>query len=362
MTFAAAPLPDARPAFASLVYGTLLGGALGDAFGYLVEFDSLADIVDSYGPAGVQDLTGTAAHFSDDTQLTLYTLDGLLDVLEWANDGVGADINACQWLAYLRWLKTQNVPAAPHAPEQPPRWIDSQTVLHHQRHPGNACLSGLATGDMGTVARPVNPDSKGCGTVMRSAPYGLLPNVDAETVYKISSDAASLTHGHPSARQSSGAFSWMIHQLFIAGLPLREAAESARARAAAEPSADSTLLARLDAALALSANDAEPLAGDDLTDALGLGWVAEEALAVALYCVLVTEKSSASPEEHFRAAVRLAANHSGDSDSTAAIAGNLLGALHGEAALPQEWLAVLEAPELIRRLGADFLKLTTGAA
>lgn len=339
-----------------------MGGALGDAFGYLVEFSSLPDIVAGFGPLGLVDLTQSAAppHFSDDTQMTLYTLDGLLDVLEWANDGVGADINACQWLAYLRWLKTQGVPAPAHAPEQPPRWIDAQSVLHDQRHPGNACLSGLATGDMGTAARPVNADSKGCGTVMRSAPYGLLPNVDAETVYKISSDAASLTHGHPAARQSSAAFSWLIHQLVIAGLPLRAAAQSAAARAGVEPAADPTLLARLDAALNLSTHDGGPLAGDALTDALGLGWVAEEALAVALYSVLVTEKTTATPQEHFLAAVRLAANHGGDSDSTAAIAGNLLGALYGEAALPAQWLAVAEAPELIRRLGADFIKLTTG--
>ncbi|MFC8303176.1 ADP-ribosylglycohydrolase family protein [Specibacter sp. NPDC057265] len=362
MTFAAAPLHHARPDFATRVHGTLMGGALGDAFGYLVEFDSLADIVNAHGPSGLQDLAaaGSPVHFSDDTQMTLYTLDGLLDVLEWANDGVGADINACQWLAYLRWLKTQKVPVPGHAPAQPPRWIDAQTVLHHRRHPGNACLSGLGTGEMGTVARPVNPDSKGCGTVMRSAPYGLLPHVEAETVYKISSEAASLTHGHPAARQSSGAFSWLIHQLVIGGLSLRAAAQSAQARAAAEPAADPALLARLDAALTLSAN--EPLSGDDLTEALGLGWVAEEALAVALYCVLVTESSAASPAEHFRTAVPLAANHSGDSDSTAALAGNLLGALYGEAALPAQWLAVVEAPELIRRLADDFLTLTTGAA
>ena len=126
-------------------------------------------------------------------------------------------------------------------------------------------------------------------------PYGLLPHVDAETIYKMSSDAASLTHGHPAARQSSGAFSWLIHGLVIGELPLREAAESARARAATEPSADPQLLARLDAALTLSADDGEPLSGDALTGALGLGWVAEEALAVGLYAVLATEKTAVSP-------------------------------------------------------------------
>ncbi len=364
------PAPTTAPAdFASRVQGTLLGGALGDSFGYLVEFDSLEQIRAKYGSALLLDLSQShgVPHFSDDTQMTLYTLDGLLDVLEWANDGIGADINACQWLAYLRWLKTQSVPAPDHAPEQSPRWIDRQSVLHHQRHPGNACLSGLATGEMGTVARPVNPDSKGCGTVMRSAPYGLVPNVDAETIYKMSSDAASLTHGHPAARQSSGAFSWLIHQLVIGGLSLRAAAESARDRAAAESTADAELMARLDAALALPASSASlptsdggPLAGDSLTDALGLGWVAEEALAVALYSVLATEAAAVSPVDHFFAAIRLATNHSGDSDSTASIAGNILGAFYGEAALPPSWLALCEAPQLIRHLGSEFIKLTTG--
>ncbi len=339
-----------------------MGGALGDAFGYLVEFDSLTEIEAKYGASLLVDLSqsGTPPHFSDDTQMTLYTLDGLLDVLEWANDGIGADVNACQWLAYLRWLKTQGIATAEHAPDQPPRWIDKQSVLHHQRHPGNACITGLATGEMGTTFRPVNPDSKGCGTVMRSAPYGLLPHVDAETIYKMSSNAASLTHGHPAARQSSGAFSWLIHGLVIGALPLREAAESARARAVAEPSADPQLLARLDAALTVSADDGELLSGDALTDALGLGWVAEEALAVGLYAVLATEKTAVSPVDHFLAAIRLAANHSGDSDSTASIAGNILGAHHGEAALPPSWMTLCEAPTLIRHLGSAFIKLTTG--
>ncbi|ALE07884.1 crystallin [Arthrobacter sp. ERGS1:01] len=359
----AAEPTNAPPAnFASRVQATLMGGALGDTLGYLVEFDSLADITARFGPAGLVDLSQAngAVHFSDDTQMTLYTLDGLVEVLEWAQDGVGADINACQWLAYLRWLKTQGIAAAGNAPEPAPRWIDGQSVLRHQRHPGNACVSALATGEMGTSFRPLNVDSKGCGTVMRSAPYGLLPNIPAETIYKISSDAASLTHGHPSARQSSGAFSWLIHALAIGGLGLREAAESARDRAAAEPNAAPELLARLDAALALSADDAEPLSGAALTDALGLGWVAEEALAVALYSVLATAGPAVSPVEHFLAAVRLAVNHDGDSDSTGSIAGNMLGAFYGEAALPPAWLQLCEAPQLVHHLGAQFIKLTIG--
>ena len=131
----------------------------------------------TYGPEGLRDFTALdgGSHFSDDTQMTLYTVDGLLEALEWANSGVAADTNACLWLAYLRWLGSQGVPLPDSAPFQPPRWIDGHDVLRHRRAPGNACLSGLATGEMGTVYRPVNPESKGCGTVMRSAPFGLIP-------------------------------------------------------------------------------------------------------------------------------------------------------------------------------------------
>lgn len=339
-----------------------MGGALGDALGYLVEGDSRAEITAKYGRAGLVDLTQAdgPVHFSDNTQMSLYTLDGLLEALEWANDGVGADLNACVWLAYLRWLASQGITAAARAPVPQKRWIDRQSVLHHQRRPDAACVSALVTGEMGTAFRPLNPQSQGAGALTRAAPFGLLATIPAETVHKLSSDAAALTHGHPSAGQSAAAFSWLIHALCAGGLGLRAAAESARDRAANEKGADASLLSRLDAALTLSTHDGEPLSGAGLTDALGLGRVAEEALAVAVYAVLATAAPTVSPVEHFLAALRLAVNHDGASAATGSVAGNILGAYYGEAAPPEAWLQLGEAPELIRHLGADFIKLTVG--
>ncbi len=397
---APAPGPSGTPAHGSRIHGCLLGGALGDALGYAVEFDDIAAIRARFGPAGLQDFSALDAGtpFSDDTQMTLYTADGLLEALEWANDGVAADINACLWLAYLRWLGTQGVAVPPSAPAQPPRWIDGQDVLKNRRAPGNACLTGLATGEMGTVQRPVNPESKGCGTVMRSAPFGLIPHIEPETVYKLSADAASLTHGHPAARQGAGVFSLVIHAL-ASGAGLREATESALGRLRGgvlrkgeDPDPD--LVARLEAALRLAGG--APTAGgvlspEALVSQLGEGWVAEEALAVALYAVLATlpetEKQpalgtetaagagagtgsgsgaagaastagAAGPEAHFRAAIAVAVNHSGDSDSTASIAGNILGAYYGEQCLPAVWLDALEAPEVIRGMASRLAAVT----
>jgi ADP-ribosylglycohydrolase len=374
-TPAQSPAPSPAQSHESRIHGCLLGGALGDSLGYAVEFDDISAIRARFGPAGLLDFSALAAgsHFSDDTQMTLYTVDGLLEALEWANDGVGADTNACLWLAYLRWLGTQGVAVPPSAPVQPPRWIDAQEVLGHRRAPGNACLSGLATGEMGTVYRPVNPDSKGCGTVMRSAPFGLLPHIAPESVYKLSADAASLTHGHPSARQSAGAFSLVVHAL-TAGQGLREAAEYALGyllggNLPRGEAPDQALIERMKAALRLSGSaGSSPVAHlgpEDLVRELGEGWVAEEALAVALYAVLATVPDTTAAgtghaEAHFRAAIALAVNHSGDSDSTASIAGNILGTFYGEQCLPAGWLGSLEAPEVIRGMASQ-LAAVTGA-
>ncbi|MGX9900501.1 ADP-ribosylglycohydrolase family protein [Arthrobacter sp. SA17] len=368
-------VPDrlSHPSAASRINACLLGGALGDSLGYAVEFHSVDQIREHFGPDGLQDFSELdgGVHFSDDTQMTLYTVDGLVEVLEWANDGIGADANACLWLAYLRWLATQGVPAPASAPMPQPRWLDTHEVLKHRRAPGNACLSGLSTGEMGTVYRPVNPDSKGCGTVMRSAPFGLIPHIPADSVYKLSSDAASLTHGHLSARQSAGAFSLIIHEL-VSGHGLQEAVEAAVGYVRGLPEPCQELLERLESALGAaekagsSAETGSPGAGnilgpEELVQTLGEGWVAEEALAVAVYSVLATAPSdgdSVDPVSHFKAAIRLAVNHSGDSDSTGSIAGNILGAYYGEACLPAEWLEALEAPEVIRGMAAQLVTVT----
>lgn len=348
----------AAPSFESRVHGTLLGGALGDSLGYAVEFDRLEAIRARYGSAGLTsfDQLDAVGQFSDDTQMTLYTVDGLVDALEWANDGVAADEIACLWLAYLRWLATQDVAVSPSAPVPQPRWIDGQEVLRRRRAPGNTCLSGLASGEMGTVARPVNPGSKGCGTVMRSAPFGLVPHISREAVYKLSSDAASLTHGHPSARLSAAAFSLLIQNI-VAGSDVRTAASAALDYVSRVPTKAPELPERLEAALRLSSEPA-PLGPEKLVTTLGEGWVAEEALAVGLYAVLSTQGSE--PAEHFRKAIAVAINHNGDSDSTGSIAGNILGAYYGEACLPGQWLESLEGTEVIRGMADRLLAVTTG--
>ncbi|MGM0929289.1 MAG: ADP-ribosylglycohydrolase family protein [Actinomycetota bacterium] len=352
------PTPHAVPDYASRVRGCLLGGALGDQLGAAVEFDSFDEITGRFGADGLRDFSQLPepGHFTDNTQLTLYSLDGLTEALEWANAGTAADEAACLWLAYLRWYATQEGRFPDNAPAPQPRWIDGQSVLHARRAPAEACLSGLATGEMGTRARPVSPDARDGSTVTRSAPFGLLPFVDDQTVQRLATDGSALTHGHPAAHRSAATLATLIRLLVHEQATLPGAAVAMLARTEQDAGA-AALAGRLRAAVELSAHG--PVASSDLTAALGAGRAAEEALSIALYAALATA-DSATPEQHFRRGVAAAINHDGESAATGSLAGSLLGAHYGEAALPAEWLAALEGPEVILGMAERFLAQTQG--
>lgn len=80
---------------------------------------------------------------------------------------------------------------------------------------------------------------------------------------------------------------------------------------------------------------------------MGQGWIAEEALALSLFCALTAED--------FRSGVLLSVNHGGDCDSTGYSTGNLLGALHGAGAIPQEFLPELEGRDVIEQVAEDLV-------
>ncbi len=87
---------------------------------------------------------------------------------------------------------------------------------------------------------------------------------------------------------------------------------------------------------------------DDLSNIhqLGEGWVAEETLAIAVYCSLRYEND-------FSKGVIAAVNHNGDSDSTGAVAGNILGAWLGYDAIEEKWKRNLEFMRVILELADD---------
>jgi len=317
------------------IAGCLLAGAVGDALGAGIEFDSLSQIRQDHGGPGVTGYVpayGGTGRITDDTQMTLFTAEGLLRATA-AGATTPADTVEHLRQAYLAWLDTQERPAPAVA-----SWLATVPALRHRRAPGNTCLSALhrqARAGAGADARAWN-DSKGCGGVMRVAPIGLVDPAP----FELATQAAALTHGHPSGHLSAGALAMMIAAVGT-GASFADAAKDALPTLDARPGGRETAAA-LRGAIALA--ERGTATAEDV-ERLGGGWVGEEALAIAVYCVL------AEPDP--RACLLLAVNHSGDSDSTGAITGNLLGAHHGTAAVPHDWLDDLEARDVIERVAAD---------
>ena len=281
---------------------------------------------------------GRRAPFTDDTQMTLFTAEGLIR----ANARL-ADRGICNvpWIvhrAYCRWLVTQGGPdlGDPDLGPANSGWLITNEELHESHAPGLTCLAALESGERGTPERPIN-DSKGCGGLMRVAPAGL---VDGDA-FSLGAELAALTHGHPTGYLAAGAFAEIISCLMKGG-SLEVAVTKARQRLLEHDGHQETVAA-IDAAVVAS-SDAPPSA--EAVEELGAGWVAEEALAIALYCVLVATD--------VRDGLLLAVNHSGDSDSTGSIAGNLFGVMGGAQSLPPDFLDALEHRELVVQVATDF--------
>ncbi len=319
------------------VRGCMLGGAAGDALGAPVEFDSLATIRARFGPGGIRDYApayGRRGAITDDTQMAMFTAEGLIRAAVRQDEKGICDPPSVVHHAYLRWLATQGErPASGDVAMD--GWLVKERALWSRRAPGRTCLAALRHSSRGQPR--ADNDSKGCGGVMRIAPVGLVGRGDPFT---LGCEIAALTHGHPTGQLAAGFLAVVIRGL-VSGEPLDAALDAATARLTTAPRHEETLAA-VEAARAAAAKGAP---GAERVEALGKGWVAEEALAIALYCALVAES--------FEDGVVLAVNHGGDSDSTGAICGNILGALLGAGAIPERWLADLELRDAITRLAND---------
>ena len=207
---------------------------------------------------------------------------------------------------------------------------------------------------MGTLGEPIN-HSKGCGGVMRAAPVGFVgpfgrryDDCPEDAAVWQGAKVAAITHGHPLGYMPAGMLAEIIRLVVLMdGACLEEIVLAALDRTLRLLGRDEAHASRV---MERIIRQAVTLSREDMPDhaaiaALGEGWVGEEALAIAIYCVL-------KHPDDLPACLCAAVNHSGDSDSTGAIAGNILGARLGSGALAREWvdpLDTLEGIELMAR-------------
>lgn len=348
------------------IRGCIYGGAVGDALGYPVEFLSEKAIFSEYGSRGITEYekdpkTGQAL-ISDDTQMTLFTANGLL-----VGDTRGRMRGIQSWprvyvaRAYLDWLLTQESSMKEvnrherYTESGGFSWLLDVPELYSRRAPGLTCLSALEQemndGELDDYIKAKRNNSKGCGGIMRVAPLAVKYHMDMERLDMEGAQLAAITHGHSLGYMPAAVLVHIINRIVFPKngreQSLKEIVLEARDTTAKIFAGDPHLAELTDIinlAVDLSGNDS----ADDLTNIhkLGEGWVGEETLGISLYCALKYQND-------FSAGIIASVNHKGDSDSTGAVTGNILGALLGYHAIEEKWKKNLELSDVILEIADD---------
>lgn len=318
------------------IRGSLIGGAIGDALGYPIEF--------SCGIKDKQQTTlGKKGIISDDTQMTLFTANAIIiretkAILEQNTPSLIEVI----YQAYQDWLSTQNQ----SKPQEKITWISDIPELNISRAPGITCLNALSSKIKGTIKHPLN-NSKGCGGIMRVAPLGLYYSNPIKAG-KLAANASALTHGHPLGIIPAYVFAVLISLIINEDIDLNTAIKQAieiydKNFDIYDQSIKKDFINLVTLAITLSK---EKMPDTEAIKKLGEGWVAEETFAIAIYSCL-------KYPNNFEDAIICAVNHDGDSDSTGSVAGNIIGAYLGYTKIPVDFIEKLELKEIILELADD---------
>jgi ADP-ribosyl-[dinitrogen reductase] hydrolase len=269
--------------------GAMVGLAVGDALGTTLEFRPR----DSYEP--LTDLVGGGpfrlqpGQWTDDTAMALALADSLLECPELDE----ADLISRFW----SWRRHGT-------------YSCTGTCFDVGATVSSALRRWQQTGD--PVAGSTDPMSAGNGALMRLAPVAVRWWRDPAVLFDVAVRQSATTHQAPEALSASAAFAALLAEA-IAGSP-RSAVLAPRTG---------------DYAGAIGSIMLGSWRGKHRNAMLSSGYVAHS-LEAALWAVGRTAS--------FKDAVLLAANLGGHADTTAAITGQLAGALYGLSGIPEEWL------------------------
>lgn len=322
------------------IRGCLMAGATGDALGYEVEFMSRRAILSRFGEQGITKFTldnKGKALISDDTQMTLFTANGMLmGLTRGYMRGIGGRPEEYVDGAYLDWYYTQTGRKKEilindfHY-----TWLRDLPEMAQCRAPGNTCLQAC---ESMFRREHVHNNSKGCGGIMRVAPMALLDagyaSRDKKTyslveLAEAGGKIAECTHKHPLAFLPASLLTILLYKV----VPMEVKQVQEDIDRIINETLDMLDLIYIDKYesekqyLRDLSEKAIRLAHSDISDAdaireLGEGWVAEETWAIALYSAV---RHIDSVEDAIIASV----NHDGDSDSTGSVCGNIMGAIYG---------------------------------
>jgi ADP-ribosyl-[dinitrogen reductase] hydrolase len=296
-------IPEAKPdqsatAIRERAIGALLGLAVGDAFGTTLEFsardsrDRITDMVGG-GPFRLQ-----AGEWTDDTSMALALADSLI-----ACDGLDEQDLMARFVS----------------------WMDEGAYSSNGRcfDIGNTVSAALLrfqqTGD--PISGSTGPYSAGNGSLMRLAPVAIRFWDHQTKLHDVAARQSRTTHGAPEAVDACVAFADMLAAAIVG-----------KRRSEVLAGSWSDWAGRIGSIMMGSWR------GKPRQEIQSSGYVAHS-LEAALWCVGRTGS--------FEEAVVLAANLGADADTTAAITGQLAGALYGYRGIPRRWLGKLSSQGLI---------------
>ena len=295
------------------IKSAIFGLAVGDALGVPVEFASREEL----DGAPVFDMEGfgtypyPAGACSDDTSMSLCALDSLA--------GGRVDYNEIM-KNFSRWMTKGEYTSVDVC-------FDIGGACHKAINRFLSCFPALACGGM-------DERSNGNGALMRILPFVLFCEYcnHNEDDLEIIHTASSLTHAHERSKMGCGIYSMIVSQLLRE--PSLESVKAGLENAALKYKGD----AELSHYKRIFDPDFKNLRREEIRSS---GYVVDT-LEAALWCLMTTDS--------YKDCVLKAVNLGEDTDTVAAVAGGMAGALYGYDGIPAEWVDTLLKRDFIENI------------
>ncbi|MEP1448943.1 MAG: ADP-ribosylglycohydrolase family protein [Paraglaciecola sp.] len=357
------PISQAANSIFAVFERAMLAAAMGDAFGFPMEFFCEQKIKQSgfHLNNGDDELTFLGKS-SDDTQLNLFTAEGIIyskytikhsvNDYQLMNDTIVREVAR----AYQRWLHTQSEASIFCEEIDIETGLVSFPELNQRVEPGDTCLSALK--DMQYPSDSAYNFSKGSGVTIKNLPIAMVYAAQPLSLHSLSCHqkalasfdlgfkVAQITHGHPIAKLTAATIATILFFNLQRGPSSNTLLYSMAMTKELIISNLANILRRgfdiqrshIEHIIELLDNDYYN--GAKCVSAYGQGWFADEALAMALHCALYAET--------FEQLLVMGACHSGDSDSTCSLAASIFVSARGGEDMPDYLLEKLELKEVVK--------------
>ncbi len=308
------------------IKSVMIGHAVGDALGVPVEFASREEIAEN--PVTDMEGFGTypypAGTWSDDTSMSLAALDSLADGnIKW--DEIMANFG--KWLEHGEYTPSGEA------------FDVGRTCL-------NAIMSYFIKGAKATESGGDEEYSNGNGSLMRIHPFALYEYFNGTFDMEVIHTASSLTHAHERSKMACGIYSFVLWELLkkpdkqSISIGVNKARRFYRNFSEFDVF-ESMLFKRICGIGRNFSEDFEEYRRPERDEIKSSGYVVDS-LEAAIWCLKTTSS--------YKECVLRAVNLGDDTDTVAAIAGGLAGALYGYNSIPKEWRDTLIKREYIEEM------------